>query len=282
MKSKLLLDNTHAFIYENCSKNVKIKIAGRSNADIYPTRYKMLSNICNCKITSDNPYLMTDGALNAIVEYFDYYGNEEEKCTKQDILFCKGKNIGTYCLELFTNLIKDLLIARNSIVEQALSEYVPLAEYTAYKFLIDKYSIPTEDYNKYGILTPLPKEDQLVNNAILYIYLSNEDIDEVFKAFINETTSFKKLDNKIYDFIENKLIPNMKCYNDTHFDGLITKQIIELRLGKIISVLLGVPEYTDSKFEQSNNYTLFTKDLEYIKARSELQKNFIEKTLGIK
>lgn len=275
MENKLLLDNTHAFIYKKCSKNVKIKIAGHSNADIYPTRYKMLSNICNCKITSDNPYLMTDGALNAIVEYFDYYGNKKKKCSKQEILFCKEQNIDSYCIGLFTNLIKDLLLAKNNIVEQSLCEYIPLAENTAYKSLISQYSLTINSYEKYGIPKSLPNENDVINKAILYLYFSNNDIDEVCKAFIKETTSFKKLDTKIETFINEKFIPNLRQYNDTHFDGIITKQIIELRLGKIISLLVGDPTHTDCKLEQSHYYTFFSKDLEYIHARAELQKRLI-------
>ena len=276
MKNKLLLDNAHSFIYENCSKNVKTKIADHSNAYIYPTHYKIFSNISNCRVTSDNPYLMTDGALNAIVEYFDFYDNGKQKCTKQDILFCREENIGSYCLDLFTNLIKDLHLAGNNVVEQALCEYIPFAEYTAYKLLIDKYSISPEDYNKYGILTPLPKEDDLVKKAITYLNSSNKDIFEIFKDFIKETTSFKKLDNKIYGFIENKLIPNLKRYNDTHFDGLITKYIIDLRLGKIISVLTGSSAYNDCEFEKKHYSDLFTKDIDYIYARTKIQEKQLD------
>lgn len=275
MKKTYTLENTHNYLYSHCSRNVAEKIQNHKNSIIYPTHYKILSNICTNRRTKDNPYLMTDGALEAIIYYFKYYDNGSHTCSKQDILFCQKDEMDAYFQGLFSNLIMDLYIEGNKVVNQALSEYIPLSENSAYKYLIDKYAIPETDYNKYGIPQKLFNEKDLINNAISYLYFSNNDIDIIFMEFIDQTKSFKKLDTQIETFINEKLLPNLYLYNDSHFDGIITKQILELRLSKIISLINFTQEYDDCLFEQNHYYSFFAKDLEYIHARSELQKRLI-------
>lgn len=208
MNNKNILD----FFYSRATKRIKAQYERAHQpkyCDILPSNPKLLSYILNCKTTTkNNPYLITDGAIYALLnsDYFQFN-------TETEIPWGKEEEIDLYIEDLFFLLWEEYISSSLEINSKYYQcDYLPFA-----KHLAIKNAIVNENNEFLEVLFQTSKEDILLNDktisyeAIKYVFKKNK---EWFKTewhnFASKTTTFTKLNKIIDSFVSDIFVPKLK------------------------------------------------------------------------
>lgn len=207
MNNKNILD----FFYSKATNRIKAQYEMAHQpkyGDILPTNPKLLSYILNCKTTTkNNPYLITDGAIYALLnsDYFQFN-------TESEILWGNEEEILSYIEDLFVLLWHEYISSSIEIdSEYYQCDYLPFA-----KHFVIKNTIVNENNEFIEVLFQTSKEDILLNyetvsyDAIKYVFKKNKNwfISEWLK-FVSETKTFTKLNKIIDSFVSKIFVPNL-------------------------------------------------------------------------
>ena len=208
MINKDILD----FFYSKATNRIKIQyeMAHRpKQRDILPTNPKLLSYILNCKTTAkNNPYLITDGAIYALLES-DYFQFNDES----EILWGTEEEILSYLEDLFIKLWQEYIPAYPEIIESEYyqCDYLPFA-----KYLVLNNAIVKENNEFLEVLFGISKDEILsnytneFNKSIKYVFKRNENwFESEWLDFVSKTKTFTKLDKLIDSFVSEKFIPKL-------------------------------------------------------------------------
>ncbi len=271
------------YIYEHCSTNVKKFLTDKSAIDIYPENFRLLYSIAQNKRTQrNNPYLMTDAVLSAIIEF----STERLDCNNVNelsILFCEHKDLSIYICDLIKNIFTDLYhdTDYNILVTTALKSYIRFAELQAYKdIMLDKHlfknEISEDEHLKYGLPKHFPSFDEAFYAAISHVYFTSKHIETSCYDFINATKSFKKLSKHLTEFIKSNIIPAIEKYNRTEaIDGNAIYSTFKNNYSNFICLINEKRKYDDNGRTLEYFYQRIVYDMEYITNISKLQNDFL-------
>ena len=227
MNNKAILD----FFYGKASNRIKAQYEMAKQpkyCDILPSNPKLLSYILNCKTTAkNNPYLITDGAIYALLnkDYFQFN-------TESEILWGKKEEILSYIEDLFVLLWHEYISSSPEISSEYYQcDYLPFA-----KHLVIKNAIANENNEFIEVLFRVSKEDILSNyetisyEAIKYIFKKNKNwfIPEWLK-FVSKTKTFTKLNRIIDSFVSEIFVPNLLLNSPSENSslGIRAKNLLE-------------------------------------------------------
>ena len=276
IKDTRLCPDKRDIISNLCNKISDSKI---KYSDIYPDDPKLISRIINCKLTKNNPYLLTD---NAIENTFD---NEKlgllnvlKFSNIKELLWGSEDEINDYIKEIYDDIIMQLIDNKNYgnfILDDILIDYVDFAFYSAYHTfdkLIDKnHCIPLIYYGMTYDEIDIKYFNTLLEASERLYKLCKNDFKSIFNIFIETFVNFKKLDTKFEEtFVKKMFIPMLEKYKPNIDSlGYRVKKLVENDFKHIPQII------TNSNDESIKNYNipLFEATCKYMIELSKLQKN---------
>ena len=275
MNIELVMD----FFYEKASKRIREKInsSDLNHYEIYSRDYKQISWIINNKRTKNNRFLITNAVLYNTDESGKAIGLLPmlEFKSKQEILWGTKDEISKYLPDLFELLWIEITKDNNEYQidkELFLCDYVPYAKYSTY------WNILFSKNNKYPAFAYAIREDDVIENydnaeneAFKFLYNKcKDDFSKIFNDFVNETTSFNRI-NKVFhqSFIEKLFIPMLDKHKpDGNSLGLRVKNLIECDLSHCASLI-----YENNGARNEYSVKLNRASSTYICALEDIQKN---------
>lgn len=178
-------------------------------SDILPSNPKLLSYIINGKTTTkNNPYLITAGAIDALVAIKKF-----PLKTAKEILWGNQEEIDLYIEDLFFLLWEEYISSSQEINSEYFQcDYLPFA-----KHLVIKNAIVNENNEFLEVLYQTSKEELLLNDKIItnesikYIFQKNKEwFQTEWEAFASKTSTFTKLNKIIDSFVSDIFVPKLK------------------------------------------------------------------------
>lgn len=202
--------------------------------DIVETNRKLFSHVINCKITDDNPYLLTPTSMNGIRQNLKFKDDAE-------LMFGDRQEIEEYAEELFGLFFDEYVVQPNDMFSEDTyqlfyCDYLPYAKNYISLALLSDENIQTNDYEFREALLGTTRHDlikqqlPLITKARHFLYQNNKEwfLEEIFN-FIAKTASYKFLPSRIDSFAHDIFIKTIKDHLPTSKTslGIRTKEIFE-------------------------------------------------------
>lgn len=229
---------------------------------------KLFSLAINCKLTDDNPYLLTKTSVEGIRRNLKFDDNTE-------LMFGDKEEIASYTEELFFMFFDEY-------VEDCSLFYCDYLPYSKVHTLIDLLSEKglrrrNKEFRE-TLFGSTKKEltkqlDSLTEKARRFVYQKNKEwFGQELNRFIKETTSFKMLPKKIDKFARDVFLNRMNENIPTSKDslGIRAKELLENDLA-IVDQEIRVFNWQDPKEEY--NYRVFSASMAYLKNLEKIYKD---------
>lgn len=258
------------FFYEKTSQRVNLKWGENhlSQDDIVKSNRKLFSHVINCKITGDNPYLLTPTSMSGIRKNLGFKDDAE-------LMFGTRLEIEEYAEELFGLFFDEYIVASNDIFPKDTyqifyCDYLPYAKNCASLDLLSGKNLKKNDREFREALLNTTRKDlirnleKLTDKARHFVYLKNRKwfLEELFR-FTDNTPSYIKFPKRIDTFAKEIFVKKIKENIPTGRNslGIRTKELFESDLA-IIDQELRV--YGWQNDEEEYKYKLFSASLSYI------------------
>ena len=205
------------FFYKKTSKRVNEKWGENhlSQDDIVKSNRKLFSHVINCKITGDNPYLLTPTSMSGIRKNLGFKDDTE-------LMFGTRQEIEKYAEELFGLFFDEYVVTPNDIFPKDTyqvfyCDYLPYAKNCASRDLLSGKNLKKNDREFREALLNTTRKDLIRNIETLtdkarhFVYLKNRKwfLEELFR-FTDNTPSYIKFPKRIDTFAKEIYVEKMK------------------------------------------------------------------------
>ena len=256
------------FFFKRTSSEIKKRITSSSLSyeDIYPNNPKMLSYVTNNKVTDKNPYLLYDIIIKSLISTIQKNGTEIQLFINEtDVLWGNNLEINNYIDYVYSYSFTYIMKNHDKFdidKELLLLNYVPYVKYRTYYEL---YNNPNRNpiFELYGMAKDVLSYNYPIQRKNAYHFLYNlikNDFECIFKKFIENTKTYKKIDTEFDKFLKIEFCGILKNYYPNAYS-------ISMRIKNLIKKDLFLAEkvITNPKNpENINNRALISATSSYI------------------
>lgn len=222
---EIYFNKTKDFIYRNCVRRVENKRLEKKLPQIALCRddKTLVSYFFNCKLTSNNQYLVTKklldytsdiiGSRTGAVPIFEFENIHE-------VLWGNDKEFEDNLSTIFSLLVFDILDSSTKdkdFLEYVLCDNIIYSKYFSFRNIKDKYNVSLlENFAVYDELVNDQHMSNYLDIAIKYLYHKpafHSKFKEIFLFFTKSHDDYTHIDDRLYkEFIPNlyELLDNYK------------------------------------------------------------------------
>lgn len=260
--AEISFDKTRDYIYRNCVERVdnKRKEKGLPQIELCRDDKTLVSYFFNCKLTSNNQYLVTKklldyysektGCVSGAVPIFEF-SNIHEVLWGNDIEF--NDNLFT----IFSLIIFDILNSsykKKDFLEYVLCDNIIYSKYFSFRNIKNKYNVTLlENFAIFDEMVDDQHMSSYLDTAINYLYNKPDfrrKFSDIFLSFTNLHDDYTHIDDRLC----KEFIPNLYVLLDEYSPtdsslGIRVKTLIDTDIIKAmeqIDALKNVPDFLNT------------------------------------